>query len=43
VAKSINIAKDALNLDLNDGESWYVLGNAYLSNFFVNMKTINEL
>jgi len=37
------VAKEALNLDLNDGDSWYVLGNAYLSNFFINFKKIDEL
>jgi len=43
VEKSVSLAKEAINLDLNDGESWYVLGNALFSNFFVNMKTIDEL
>jgi hypothetical protein len=26
-----------------DGESWYILGNALFSNFFANMKQIDEL
>ncbi|KRX00302.1 hypothetical protein PPERSA_10801 [Pseudocohnilembus persalinus] len=43
VEKSIELANEAVKLDLKDGESWYVLGNAYLSNFFVNLKTIDEL
>jgi len=52
---SIQIAKDALNMDMNDGESWCkcsereirdfidILGNGYFTNFFVNLKMINEL
>lgn len=28
---------------MKDGESWYVLGNAYMFNFFVNMTLITEL
>ena len=43
VVKSIELAKTALNLDFKDGESWYVLGNAYMFNFFVNMTLITEL
>ena len=43
VVKSIELAKNALNLDFKDGESWYVLGNAYMFNFFVNMTLITEL
>lgn len=41
--KSIELAKTALTLDLKDGESWYVLGNAYMFNFFVNMTLMTEL
>lgn len=43
VEKSVDMAKEAVSLDFKDGESWYIVGNAYLSNFFVNMKTIDEL
>jgi len=43
VVRSIDLAKTALNIDLKDGESWYVLGNAYMFNFFVNMTLITEL
>lgn len=32
---SVEKAKEAVSLDLNDGVSWYVLGNAYLSLFFI--------
>ncbi|GAB5370303.1 hypothetical protein AAMO2058_001481000 [Amorphochlora amoebiformis] len=31
---SIKLAKDAIAMDVKDGESWYILGNAYMSSFF---------
>ncbi|OQR84798.1 hypothetical protein ACHHYP_12806 [Achlya hypogyna] len=34
VRMSLQHAKQAVSLDLADGESWYVLGNAYLALFF---------
>ncbi|ETW04922.1 hypothetical protein H310_04022 [Aphanomyces invadans] len=34
IKASITHAKAALNLDIQDGESWYVMGNAYLALFF---------
>ena len=34
INESIKVAKEALALDFNDAESWYVLGNAYLGSFF---------
>ncbi|XP_031555752.1 tetratricopeptide repeat protein 5-like [Actinia tenebrosa] len=34
VKKSVSMAKEALSLDISDGMSWYILGNAYLSQFF---------
>jgi hypothetical protein len=37
------MAKKALILDLKDGQSWYFVGNAYMSNFFIGMKKITEL
>ena len=43
VLKSIEIAKQALNLDLLDGESWYILANAQLTNFFTNSPSYEEL
>jgi tetratricopeptide (TPR) repeat protein len=43
VKKSIDYAKEAVALDLKDGESWYILGNAYLSSYFVNVKKLDEL
>lgn len=30
-------------LDLSDGYSWYVLGNAHLTNFFTVTRTVEEL
>lgn len=33
---SINLAKTAVGLDMKDPQNWYVLGNAHLTNFFVN-------
>lgn len=35
VEESIRHAKDAVGLDVKDGQSWYTLGNAYLTSFFV--------
>lgn len=32
--KSIKLANQAVMKNLSDAESWYVLGNAYLTNFF---------
>lgn len=34
IEKSIMMAKQAVKLDLKDGMSWYVLGNAYLNYYF---------
>jgi tetratricopeptide (TPR) repeat protein len=39
VRESVELARRALKLDLNDGYSWYVLGNAQLTQFFVNEPT----
>lgn len=35
VEESIKHAKEAVTLDVKDGQSWYTLGNAYLTSFFV--------
>eukprot|EP00357_Protocruzia_adherens_P017790 CAMPEP_0114997670 /NCGR_PEP_ID=MMETSP0216-20121206/15039_1 /TAXON_ID=223996 /ORGANISM="Protocruzia adherens, Strain Boccale" /LENGTH=411 /DNA_ID=CAMNT_0002362099 /DNA_START=217 /DNA_END=1452 /DNA_ORIENTATION=- len=43
VVKSVELAKRAIGLDLKDGESWYVLGNAHLTNFFNNMSGPEDL
>eukprot|EP00331_Platyophrya_macrostoma_P022910 CAMPEP_0176438464 /NCGR_PEP_ID=MMETSP0127-20121128/19300_1 /TAXON_ID=938130 /ORGANISM="Platyophrya macrostoma, Strain WH" /LENGTH=417 /DNA_ID=CAMNT_0017822421 /DNA_START=740 /DNA_END=1993 /DNA_ORIENTATION=+ len=43
VAKSVEYAKEAVGQDIKDGESWYVLGNAYLHNYFANSRKLVEL
>nr|XP_046236336.1 tetratricopeptide repeat protein 5 [Scatophagus argus] len=35
VLESVDIARQAVQLDVTDGTSWFILGNAYLSMFFV--------
>uniref|UniRef100_A0A3B6FPP4 Tetratricopeptide repeat protein 5 OB fold domain-containing protein n=2 Tax=Triticum aestivum TaxID=4565 RepID=A0A3B6FPP4_WHEAT len=37
VEESINHAKEAVMLDIKDGNSWYNLGNAYLTSFFASV------
>ncbi len=41
--ESIAWANKAVGLDLGDSQSWYVMGNAHLTNFFVNNENISEL
>lgn len=41
--ESIALASKAVSLDLGDAQSWYVLGNAHLTNFFVNNGNVAEL
>lgn len=41
--QSIAMAKKAVALNLTDSQSWYVLGNAHLTNFFVNNESTKEL
>jgi len=41
--ESIQLANKAVSLDLGDSQSWYVLGNAHLTNFFVNNDSVGEL
>ena len=43
VKESLQLAKQAVALDLTDGYSWYVLGNAHLTNFFTSTRTVEEL
>ncbi len=43
VAKSVEIAKQAIKLDFKDGKSWYTMGNAYMSNYFVNHTSRSQL
>jgi tetratricopeptide (TPR) repeat protein len=40
---SISYAKKAVSIDLKDSESWYVLGNAHLTNFFMNGQKYEHL
>lgn len=35
IEKSVELAKEAVQLDPKDGVSWSILGNAYLCSFFV--------
>jgi tetratricopeptide (TPR) repeat protein len=37
-SKSVAYAREAVALDIKDGESWYIYGNALLNDFFVNTK-----
>ena len=43
VIKSIDLAKQALMIDFNDWESWYILANAHLTNYFTNNPSYEEL
>lgn len=40
---SIELASKSVKLDMNDSQSWYVLGNTHLTNFFVNNESTKEL
>lgn len=45
IEKGLNFAKEAVQLDPQDGLSWAVLGNAHLSSFFgiqQNPKTLKQ-
>ncbi len=43
IDESIKLAKEAVQLDLNDHKSWYVLGNAYNYKFFATLNDINDI
>lgn len=43
VLASVGCAKDAVQLDMDDGHSWYILGNAYLSLFFLTQQNAKVL
>jgi len=43
ITQSVDMAKDAIKLDLADGRSWFVLGNAYLALFFSKMETVEHV
>lgn len=34
IQESVDKAKEAVTIDMNDGMSWFILGNAYLAQFF---------
>ncbi|XP_076145736.1 tetratricopeptide repeat protein 5 [Alosa pseudoharengus] len=36
VLESVDMARQAVQLDVKDGTSWYILGNAYISLFFTS-------
>jgi tetratricopeptide (TPR) repeat protein len=36
--KGIEMAKNAVNIDITDAHSWYLLGNAYMTSFFSTEK-----
>jgi tetratricopeptide (TPR) repeat protein len=41
--ESIDYAKRAVSADLKDSESWYILGNAHLTNFFMGGQKYEHL
>lgn len=43
VIESLDMAKDAIKLDVADGHSWFVLGNAYLALFFASMDSVEHV
>lgn len=43
IVESLDLAKKAIKLDLTDGHSWFVLGNAYLALFFASMDTVEHI
>eukprot|EP00831_Metopus_contortus_P061476 TRINITY_DN53333_c0_g1_i1.p2 TRINITY_DN53333_c0_g1~~TRINITY_DN53333_c0_g1_i1.p2 ORF type:complete len:204 (+),score=49.66 TRINITY_DN53333_c0_g1_i1:15-626(+) len=43
VEESIRLAHKAIEIDMEDGYSWFLLGNSYLANFFANMQSHEEL
>lgn len=40
---SLKLAKEAVTLDAGCGESWYVMGNAYVASFFRNSRGLKDL
>ncbi|XP_055947942.1 tetratricopeptide repeat protein 5-like [Argiope bruennichi] len=43
IHESLEKAKEAVNLNIQDGKSWYILGNAYLSLYFTTDQNPNLL
>jgi len=42
-ALSIQLANKAVGIDMKDAQSWYVLGNAHMTNYFTNNESIDQL
>jgi len=42
ILKSVDLAKKAVALNVNSGESWYTLGNAYLSLVFAGLADVKQ-
>ena len=43
IEESVKVIKQALMMDMQDWVTWYFLGNAYMSNYIVNLKKVDEL
>lgn len=43
VVESLDLAKRAIKVDITDGHSWFVMGNAYLALFFASMDTVEHV
>ncbi|CAN7992141.1 unnamed protein product, partial [Ixodes hexagonus] len=43
ICDSVDRAKQALELDITDGQSWYILGNAYLALYFSGSQSAKTL
>ena len=43
IEETVQISKEAVSLDVSDGTSWYILGNAYLAQFFLCGQASNVL
>ena len=41
--ESLRLAKEALKMDIGCGDSWYVLGNAYVASFFRSSRGMRDL
>lgn len=41
--ESLRLAKETVKLEMTSGDSWYVLGNAYVASFFKNSRAMKDL
>jgi tetratricopeptide repeat protein 5 len=41
--ESLDCAKQAIAMDAKDGESWYIMGNAYLTNYFSACRDFSDM